>query len=769
MRLSHAEAQALVSARLDGPLDPVAERELNAHLATCDSCRAFNLSATQLARGLQGMPRMAPSPAVTRAVLEHVSTPRSGLGSLFGGLPQNALPIASAVAAAVIVLFIGAFGVMRLLDDDEPNVIPALTEPTFEGNLAQQPRPTDEPAVTTSAEQTVTEDGQGAETAPADDSSDGRDAEEPAPTVEAAGQQGVDEQSTEVSLETEPAQETAPADEGQGAAAQTVPSDVSTENVATEEGSEANQRLLIGETESTPDEETPETVGTETGTEPTLEEAASEPTAGAEGVDDTSPVAEIGPSGQSTTRPAETEAPATVAPTATSEPTATPEATAEPTSEPTVEPSPTSEPTVEPTAEPTVEPAVEPSPTPEPTPEPSPTPEPTVSQGMIVPREGETPVGGDVTPELDDGTGAAVTEETESEPQIEPSGQTDATGDDGEAQPTIEPAGGDSIIGPPGDEGDGTESAELPSDTSPATAEVVEQPEDGGQNGVGSAGVTLGTAPEVQDLADVPGDPGASGARLGLDANGQLIYGTNPGRVSLEQNGIVLRGIDAELGQAVGACDANGECADVSTGSKGDEFTTDTPIGWVGDLAVYERLLGDDSVEFRAVSIDPGSRQPIEDISLGDGPWDWFTIVRPYPSNGGLLVPTLNYWLLITQDGVTEITGNPAQQAVEQIRLKPDQGLIAYSTGGTIYVALLDAPGDATAQIPYPGFDYDLSPDGTQVAILSGDGIAIYDLAGNLVTTIPNPEGLAVGSLTWLNDGIFFSDLTNGVLRVVQP
>ena len=143
--------------------------------------------------------------------------------------------------------------------------------------------------------------------------------------------------------------------------------------------------------------------------------------------------------------------------------------------------------------------------------------------------------------------------------------------------------------------------------------------------------------------------------------------------------------------------------------------------------------------------------------------------MRPYPSNGGLLVPTLNYWLLITQDGVTEITGNPAQQAVEQIRLKPDQGLIAYSTGGTIYVAPLDAPGDATAQIPYPGVDYDVSPDGTQVAILSGDGIAIYDLAGNLVTTIPNPEGLAVGSLTWLNDGIFFSDLTNGVLRVVQP
>src|SRR4026209_268890 len=108
MRLSHAEAQALVSARLDGPLDPVAERELNAHLATCESCRAFNLSAIQLARGLQGMPRMAASPAVTGVVLAEVTAPRSGLSRILAFLPENTLPVATAVAAAIVLLFIGA-------------------------------------------------------------------------------------------------------------------------------------------------------------------------------------------------------------------------------------------------------------------------------------------------------------------------------------------------------------------------------------------------------------------------------------------------------------------------------------------------------------------------------------------------------------------------------------------------------------------------------------------------------------------------------------
>ncbi|HYI25325.1 MAG TPA: zf-HC2 domain-containing protein, partial [Thermomicrobiales bacterium] len=96
MRLSHQEAQALISARLDGPLDPVAERELNAHLATCTTCRAFNASATGLATGLQHLPYLPPSPAVTRAVLEHINTPASPWAWLTGAWSSRALPTVAA-------------------------------------------------------------------------------------------------------------------------------------------------------------------------------------------------------------------------------------------------------------------------------------------------------------------------------------------------------------------------------------------------------------------------------------------------------------------------------------------------------------------------------------------------------------------------------------------------------------------------------------------------------------------------------------------------
>jgi hypothetical protein len=227
---------------------------------------------------------------------------------------------------------------------------------------------------------------------------------------------------------------------------------------------------------------------------------------------------------------------------------------------------------------------------------------------------------------------------------------------------------------------------------------------------------------------------------------------------------------DGATGQVVGACGSNGDCVDISSASKSDAGGTDTPIGWIGDTAIYERLNGGDQVvEFRAVTLDPSTLEPLDDRVIGGGEWDWETTVRPYPYGDGLLVPTANYWLSITLDGVTPVSGNPGQGGLSQFRFKPDAGLIGYVSGGSVFVAPLNAPGEAVAQIPFDGYDYDISPDGTQVAILSGDGISIYDFSGNLVATIPNPEGISVGSLAWLNEGIVFVDFTNGVLRGLQP
>ncbi len=72
-------------------------------------------------------------------------------------------------------------------------------------------------------------------------------------------------------------------------------------------------------------------------------------------------------------------------------------------------------------------------------------------------------------------------------------------------------------------------------------------------------------------------------------------------------------------------------------------------------------------------------------------------------------------------------------------------------------------------QLPFSGSDYDFSPDGSRVAVVTGDGIEIWDTAGIVLATYPNDDGITLGSLTWLNQGLVFVDLTNGVLRIIQP
>ena len=91
--ISHNEAQALISARQDQLLDPIAEHELSAHLATCDSCRAFARSTEALTQGLRTLPYM---------IAWHERYARAGLlviGVHAAGFPPSEDP--DAVAAAV--------------------------------------------------------------------------------------------------------------------------------------------------------------------------------------------------------------------------------------------------------------------------------------------------------------------------------------------------------------------------------------------------------------------------------------------------------------------------------------------------------------------------------------------------------------------------------------------------------------------------------------------------------------------------------------------
>src|SRR5918992_111664 len=127
---SHERAQELISARMDASLTSAEHRELQRHLATCDSCRDFVAQADDLARGLQVLPRLAPSPAVSRAVMAAVRADAPGWGWLRRSLQALSSPgMAVASGLALVVVFAGT-------------LIIALNSPGSDGNQATEPEST---------------------------------------------------------------------------------------------------------------------------------------------------------------------------------------------------------------------------------------------------------------------------------------------------------------------------------------------------------------------------------------------------------------------------------------------------------------------------------------------------------------------------------------------------------------------------------------------------------------------------------------------------
>jgi hypothetical protein len=128
--ISHDRAQQLISARMDAPLTPAEHRELHRHLAACDSCRDFVSQSDELAHSLQVLPRLAPSPAVSRAVMAAVRADTSGWGWLRRGLQALSSPgMAVASGLAIVVALAGA-------------LIIALNAPGGDGTQATEPEST---------------------------------------------------------------------------------------------------------------------------------------------------------------------------------------------------------------------------------------------------------------------------------------------------------------------------------------------------------------------------------------------------------------------------------------------------------------------------------------------------------------------------------------------------------------------------------------------------------------------------------------------------
>ena len=163
--ITHKEAEILISSRQDAPLDPVVERELQAHLATCDECRAFAIATERLTAGIKAMPSIPANPRTRREVMERVERGRNPLAGLLGGF-GGGFQSGPVLAAAAMLLIVGLFGWLaldRLVFEDgggNDNQIAAVpTEQPVERFVASptQPAPTEtaEPTETAVPEETV--------------------------------------------------------------------------------------------------------------------------------------------------------------------------------------------------------------------------------------------------------------------------------------------------------------------------------------------------------------------------------------------------------------------------------------------------------------------------------------------------------------------------------------------------------------------------------------------------------------------------------------
>ena len=134
--ISHARVQALISARLDGPLAAADARDVELHLATCGGCRRFADRTRALGRELRVLPHLPASPNVSRGVMEAVNAGRSPWSRFFVA-PRFLSGPALATAGGLVLVAVLAVTILLALNPWGLGREEAPTE--FGGTLARQP------------------------------------------------------------------------------------------------------------------------------------------------------------------------------------------------------------------------------------------------------------------------------------------------------------------------------------------------------------------------------------------------------------------------------------------------------------------------------------------------------------------------------------------------------------------------------------------------------------------------------------------------------
>ncbi len=755
--ITHAEAQALISERLDNPLDTYIDDVLNGHLASCEQCRAFADSSTRLASSLRAMPFLPASPVVRQNVWAAIESQSTWQQRLSGALTGQTAAIVSTAAIALIVIAFSAVAIMRLVDDngdgDQDTRLAAGTRESLA--LATETAETSELTFATEAAPVST-------TTP-----------EPEPTTEAVAPTDEPPTQTPATATEAPTEEPAPTetppedtDLAMAETAVSAPTDAPTEAAEPDDDAPTNLTGITGD--EFPNSDAP--------TEEVEEESAG-----------ISPASLIATSLPPTPAPAPTEA----SPTETPVPaTATPLPTESPVPA-TETPAPTETPVPAPTDPPV-----------EDTPSPPDERDDEESSPLIVPVDG-IPVEADddsgAPSEPDSGVGGQASDDGDSDTaQTSEALETEADVESGDGTaPVIGPPGGDNDedSGPGGDSGPRTRPSDddddqiiVPIDDDSSDPPVIDgdsgptaiDDDDDVQDIVGALAPEGDSTPAIDDVdqdgeqADIePGSfdlsnspvysdgtiSGSPDERLGFTDD--PIFGPNPDGVSLFRDDLDVQPVSDGESEALAIC-AGGDCVE-ATSSSDDVAFIDESIGWVDSTLIYQRTTADQAVELRAVEWNGA---PVSDEGIGSLDGNVTALGSAYPVNIGTLVPTDSAWLLVEGGSVQVIDGNPYGD-VQLVRTNHADGLITYVAGSELIVASTSSPGTAINSIPFNGVDYDLSPDTSTVAISTGSGIELWSRDGAFIGA--SDSSIDTGSVVWRSTGIIFIDQSNDLLRLLDP
>jgi hypothetical protein len=791
--LTHADAEALISARLDGPLDPAMNRVLLAHLATCDSCRAFANEMDVMATAFRDFPSLPPSAAVSRRVRAEIRNGGSPMRR-FGHwvTTSRSAPVTALAGAAVALALVVAsvFGTLR--DDDDNN--PSVGAPGVAMNQTATKSAQDSAMV----QQTPTTEANG-ERAAAPTPTDYINITAPTPTTEAAAptEPATDENdnSGPDAAALLPTEEPTTADQGGQAAAPTSAPETTTEPAGepTESGDSSGggnngQEPTTEPTRGGPsaafgaasEQESPESGAKPTDT-PTEEATATPaPTETPTEAPTSTPAPTDTPTEEATSTPEPTETP-TAEPTATAAPTDTPEP--EPTSTPTEEPSPTpteappatDTPTPEPTptdetsaaivasdsSTPEVPETEAEAPTPSPTPElATPTPEPPTPTPAISPRDGQAADDGSIggsdqeAPPTEQATEETTQPTVEAEqgsdgesesPPIQPSDGSQAA-DDTTAVEDVTPESGDTI----GETNGTVDEASTPASegavedvaTEEATAEPTEEATK--PSGPLNFGDLASANYSVQAFGSyIPGSGGYAAETFGtlsiVNAEGATLnnaWGYNPiwasdGTLYAADSGLTEGAGSALIQWVPGA----GEPSAYIT----DGTYRDTPAGEGSGGFYFVRWVPDSgSIELHVI----GQDDPIWTYSAN------LISLSTYIFNDVIYIPTDQGWLAVTTSG--EMTPlNTAVGYTYDLVLDQNSGQVAYVDGnGTVYVAPASDP-SAASNAGSIGGNGGIAWTPYGLAIASGSdvtigGVTVITGGGDLSAPIWTDSGLTV-------------------------